>query len=49
MSAWNKTTGARVRPRAWAVFRLTTNSNCIFCSTGKSEGYVSGSMVPLQC
>jgi hypothetical protein len=29
-----------VRPSAWAVFRLMTNSNFIGCSTGKSLGLV---------
>ena len=37
-SAWNRTTGAMVTPRAWAVFRLMTNSNFMVCSTGKSLG-----------
>src|SRR5436190_1802758 len=27
-----------VRPSAWAVLRLTTNSNFVGCSTGRSPG-----------
>ena len=28
-----------VRPRAFAVFRLMTNSNLVGCSTGRSAGF----------
>src|SRR5207249_11237575 len=28
-----------VRPRALAVLRLTTNSNLVGCSTGRSDGF----------
>jgi len=36
--AWKRNVGGSVRPMAWAVFRLMTNSNCIGCSTGRSAG-----------
>ncbi len=37
-SAWKRSVGGIVRPRAWAVFRLMTNSNFVGCSTGRSAG-----------
>ncbi len=37
-SAWKRTVGGIVRPKAWAVLRLITSSNFIGCSTGKSAG-----------
>src|SRR5437870_358573 len=39
-SAWRRSDGGRVRPRAWAVLRLMTNSNFAGCSTGRSPGLV---------
>jgi hypothetical protein len=38
-SAWKRSVGGMVRPRAWAVFRLMTSSNFIGCSTGRSAGF----------
>ena len=32
--------GGMVRPSAFAVFRLTTSSNLVGCSTGRSPGFV---------
>jgi hypothetical protein len=37
-SAWNRSVGGMVSPRAWAVLRLITNSNFMGCSTGSSAG-----------
>src|SRR5262249_51756785 len=36
--AWKRSVGGMVRPRAWAVLRLMTNSNCVSCTTGRSAG-----------
>jgi hypothetical protein len=36
--AWKRREGGMVRPRAWAVLRLITNSNVVGCSTGRSAG-----------
>jgi hypothetical protein len=36
--AWKRTEGGMVRPRAWAVLRLITNSKVVGCSTGRSPG-----------
>jgi hypothetical protein len=35
-----------VRPSAWAVLRLMTNSNVVACSTGKSAGLVPLTHIP---
>jgi hypothetical protein len=35
---WMRRDGGMVRPSAWAVLRLITNSNVVACSTGKSAG-----------
>src|SRR5712691_5588505 len=32
-SAWKSSVGGIVKPRAWAVLRLMTNSNLVGCST----------------
>jgi hypothetical protein len=37
-SAWKRSVGGMVRPRAFAVFRLTTSSKVMGCSTGRSAG-----------
>jgi hypothetical protein len=37
-SAWKRSVGGSVRPRACAVLRLITNSNFLGCSTGRSAG-----------
>ena len=37
-SARMRTDRGMVRPRAFAVFRLTTSSNRVGCSTGRSAG-----------
>ena len=37
--AWNRSIGGMVIPRALAVLRLMTNSNCMACSTGRSAGF----------
>ena len=37
-SAWKRSVGGMVRPRALAVLRLMTSSNFIGCSTGRSAG-----------
>jgi hypothetical protein len=37
--ACKRRAGGMVRPKAWAVFRLMTNSNCVGCSIGKSAGF----------
>jgi len=37
-SAWKRSIGGSVRPRACAVLRLITNSNFLGCSTGRSAG-----------
>jgi hypothetical protein len=37
-SAWKRSVGGMVRPRAFAVFRLMTSSNFMGCSTGRSAG-----------
>jgi len=37
-SAWKRTTGGMVSPRAWAVLRLMINWNLVGCSTGRSAG-----------
>jgi hypothetical protein len=39
-SAWKRRVGGIVRPRAWAVLRLMTSSNCVGSSTGRSAGLV---------
>src|SRR5262249_23919417 len=39
-SARASSDGGIVRPRALAVLRLITNSNCVACSTGRSPGLV---------
>ena len=39
-SAWKRTDGGMVRPRAWAVLRLMTNLNFMGCSTGRSAAFV---------
>jgi len=36
-SAWASNNRGTVRPSAWAVFRLRTNSNLVGCSTGRSS------------
>src|SRR6266850_3578021 len=36
--AWRRRDDEMVRPRAWAVLRLITNSKIIGCSTGRSAG-----------
>ena len=36
--AWKRRGGGIVRPRALAVLRLMTRSNCVGCSTGNSSG-----------
>jgi hypothetical protein len=38
LSAWKRSPEGMVRPSAWAVFRLMTNSNVAGCSTGRSAG-----------
>ena len=38
-SARARIDGGTVRPSALAVFRLTTNSNLVGCSTGRSAGF----------
>src|SRR5437899_1099734 len=38
LSARPSTGGGIVRPRAFAVLRLTTSSNFVGCSTGRSPG-----------
>src|SRR5262245_7460876 len=38
-SARASTAGGIVRPRAFAVFRLITNSNLVGCSMGRSAGF----------
>src|SRR6266571_1018713 len=38
LSAWKRTVGGMVRPSAWAVLRLMTNSKRRGCSTGRSAG-----------
>src|SRR5262249_4042905 len=37
-SAWKRRVGGIVRPSAWAVLRLMTNSNFGGCSIGRSPG-----------
>jgi hypothetical protein len=37
-SAWKRSVGGMVRPRAWAVFRLMTSSNLVGWCTGRSPG-----------
>jgi hypothetical protein len=37
-SAWKRSVGGSVRPKAWAVFRLMTSSKVVGCSTGRSAG-----------
>ena len=39
-SAWKRMDEGSVRPRAWAVLRLMTNSNLVGLSTGSSAGLV---------
>lgn len=39
-SAISKTDCGIVSPMAWAVLRLTTNSNLVGCSMGKSPGFM---------
>jgi hypothetical protein len=39
-SARKRKDGGKVRPNAWAVFRLMINLRCIGCSTGISAGLV---------
>jgi hypothetical protein len=36
--AWKRTEGGMVRPNAWAVLRLITNSKVVGYSTGRSPG-----------
>jgi hypothetical protein len=38
-SAWERSVGAIVRPRACAVWRLITSSNVVGCSMGRSPGF----------
>src|SRR6266581_9418329 len=38
-SAWKRTVGGMVSPRARAVLRLMTSMNFIGCSTGRSAGF----------
>ena len=45
-SAWNRSVGGMVRPSAWAVLRLMTNSNFVGCSTGKSAGLAPCRILP---
>jgi hypothetical protein len=44
--AWKRMDGGMVRPRAFAVDRLTTNSNHVGCSTGRSAGLVPFRILP---
>src|SRR5262249_20886056 len=37
-SAWNRSADRIVKPRAWAVLRLMTSSNCAGYSTGRAAG-----------
>src|SRR5713101_1432486 len=37
-SAWKRTNGGSVTPRASAVFRLITSANCVGRATGRSAG-----------
>ena len=37
-SAWIRSVGGNVIPRALAVLRLSTSSNLVDCSTGRSAG-----------
>src|SRR5881227_2964672 len=37
---WSMISLGNVMPRAWAVFRFTTKSKVIGCSTGRSAGLV---------
>ena len=39
LSALAKTFGGTVNPICWAVFKLTTISNLVGCSTGISDGF----------
>ena len=41
-----KTADGIVRPRAFAVLRLTTSSNFVGCSTGRSAGFAPLSILP---
>jgi hypothetical protein len=38
-SAWKRSVGGRVRPKAWAVVRVLTSSKVMGCSTGRSAGW----------
>ena len=45
-SARASNVGGTVRPSIFAVVRLTTNSNCVGCTTGKSIGLAPLSIFP---
>src|SRR5215217_356532 len=38
-SAWKRTVGGMIRPRAWAVLRFMTHSHVVSCSPGQSSGF----------